>query len=443
MSIVVIGINHKTAGLKVRERLAFDSQQATVALHQLKALEPEAEFVLLSTCNRVELYYAGQRKAEEVTDRLVAFLCDFHAMEPEAFRSSLYVHENEDAVRHLLLVSAGLDSMVLGEAQILGQVKDSYRLACAAKTSGKTLNKLFHCAFFAAKGVHTRTAISNGRVSVAGVAVELALQVFADIARARVVVIGAGGTGELVVQHLLKAGCTDITVVNRSYERGEDLARRRRIAVARWEELGQQIARANIVISSAAVQDYLYSRETFEQAVGRRRASSLLIIDVGVPRNFDPAINDLEDIYLYSMEELKAVAEQNLKAREGDIAGSLEIIYTAAADFMEWFHAKDIGPLIGRMKAEFRQIGHNELERFFVGPRQDASCRLPMEAMVNRVVNKLLHCVIRNVSTVARETSPAEAARLVDTILQQAHEIACESEKTPSMPDVDDGGPLQ
>jgi len=426
MSIIALGLNHKSALVEVREQLAFDSQETAAALRQLRGIDPQAEFVLLSTCNRVELYCAGERGAEETAGRLVAFLADFHGVDPEKFRSSLYVHEEEDAVRHLLMVSSGLDSMVLGEAQILGQVKESYRLACGAKTSGKVLNRLFHCAFSTAKKVHTDTSISNGRVSVAGVAVELALQLFANLARAKVLVIGAGETGELVVRHLLKAGCAEITVVNRSYERGADLAARCGIVAGKWEELGPQIERANIVISSTATQQYLYTREIFRRSVNRRGVGSLLIIDVGVPRNFDPSINEIEDVYLYSMDELKEVAEQNLKAREEDFTSGLEIVYANSAEFMDWLHAKDIGPLVGRMKAEFRQIGRNELERFFAGLRLDASCRGPMEAMVNRVVNKLMHCVIKNVGTVARETGPAEAAKLVDAILRQAREISCE-----------------
>jgi len=427
MSITALGLNHKSAPLEIRERLAFDAQGTVSALQQLQAREAQAEFVLLSTCNRVELYYAGEHHSEEIAGRLTAFLAGFHGLDPEQFRSCLYVHEDEDAVRHLLLVAAGLDSMVLGEAQILGQVKESYRLACAAGTSGKVLNRLFHSAFFTAKNVHTNTSISNGRVSVAGVAVELAMQLFADLARAKVVVIGAGETGELVVRHLLKAGCADVTVVNRSYERGADLAERCGIAVDRWEELDRQIGRANIVISSAARQDYLYTKEDFQRKVDRRRKSSLLIIDVGVPRNFDPAINGIEEVYLYSMDELKEVAEQNLKTREEDLSSGLEIVYANAAAFLDWLHAKDIGPLIGRMKAEFRRIGRNELERFFVGRRRKADCRVPMEAMVNRVVDKLMHCVIQNVNTVAREASPAEAAKLIDTIVRQAQEISCEA----------------
>jgi glutamyl-tRNA reductase len=429
MSIVLLGLNHKSAPVEIRERLAFDTAQTAAALRQLKQMEHQGEFVLLSTCNRVELYYAGERDAQQIAGRLVAFLSSFHHLEPEQFKPALYVYEEEEAVRHLLLLAAGLDSMVVGEAQILGQVKAGYRLACEAQSTGKTLNRLFHCAFFTAKNVYTRTAICNGRVSVAGVAVELALQLFADIARAKVVVIGAGETGELLVQLLLKTGCTDVTVVNRSYERGAELAQRCRIAVARWDELGEQIGRANIVISSTATPDYLYTRESFEQIAKKRRAGSLLIIDVGVPRNFDPAIKKMAEVYLYGMDELKEVAEQNLKTREEDIASGLDIVYAGAAQFMDWFRAKDIGPLIGRMKEEFRLISRKELERFFVRTRQAASCRVPMEEMVDRVVNKLLHCVIKNVDAVAKEAGPAEAAKLVDTILRQAREISCAAQE--------------
>ncbi len=427
MSIVVLGLNHKSAPVDIRERLAFSAPEVTTALHRLKEMDHQAEFVLLSTCNRVELYYAGEQESGQIAGRLVAFLSGFHDIEPGQFKPCLYFHENEEAVRHLLMVAAGLDSMVVGEAQILGQVKDSYKLACAAKSTGKILNRLFHCAFFTAKSVHTSTVISNGRVSVAGVAVQLALQLFADIARAKVVVVGAGETGELVVRHLLKAGCTDVTVVNRSHERAAELAKRLWITVGRWEELSERIGQADIVISSVAAQECLYTRESFEQAVPRRRTGSLLIIDVGVPRNFDPAINRIADVYLYSMDELKEVAEQNLKAREEDMASGLEIVYAQAGEFMDWFHAKDIGPLIGRMQKEFHQIGRRELERFLVGPRRDASCRMQLEETVNRVVNKLLHCVIKNVDAVAKETGPMEAAKLVDTIVQRAREISCET----------------
>ncbi len=432
MGIVVVGINHKSGPLKVREQLAFGASDIPVALRQLKAMKRKAEFVIVSTCNRVEAYCASEEAPGPVGEWLVGFLSQFHGVEARGLKPFVYCHENEDAARHLLLVSAGMDSMVVGEAQILGQVKESYKAACAAKSTGKILNRLFHCAFSTAKSVHTTTSISNGRVSVAGVAVQLAMQLFTDMAAARVVVIGAGETGELVVQHLLKTGCTDITVVNRSHKRGVELARRRRINVGRWDELNEQVRRANIVISSVTSRDYLYNRASIDAIVGRRAKGALLVIDVGVPRNFEPTVGEIEGVHLYSVDELKEVAEQNLKAREGDIAGGMEIVYDNAAGFMEWFHAKDIGPLLGRMKAEFGRVGRSELDRFFVGPRHEASCRVVMEEMVNRVVNKLLHCVIENVNVMANETGPTEAAKLVDTILRQARELACEPDRKAS-----------
>lgn len=426
MKIVVLGLNHKTASVEVREKLAFDAEAASRALCELKSRFPQAEFVLLSTCNRVELYCAGKQCQGADPNRLAEFLSEFQNMELDGFRQFLYAYENEDAVRHLLTVASSLDSLVVGEAQIIGQVKESYRLACAAKTTGKILNRLFHCAFATSKQVYTTTSISNGRVSVAGVAVELARQLFADISSARVVVIGAGDMGQLLVQHLLQAGARDITVVNRSYDHGLKLAEEFGIRARKWEQLEEQLTGANIAIASASVQDYLFSKESFKTVMARRRDGTLLIIDIAVPRNFEPSVNEIEGVYLYSVDDLAAVVEQNRKARQRDMARGMEIVLENVMEFAEWFGAKDIGPLIGRMKEQFVQIGKNEMERFFVGSRQDASCKEVMEAMVNRVVNKLLHCVIKNVNVVAKENGATEAARLVAHIVRQAEEITSE-----------------
>ena len=426
MKIVVLGLNHKTASVEIREKLAFGADAVGRALCELKTRFPQAEFVLLSTCNRVELYCAGKHCQGADPERLAAFLADFQGVELDEFRPFLYAYENEEAVGHLLTVASSLDSLVVGEAQIIGQVKESYKLACAAKATGKVLNRLFHSAFAASKAVYSTTSISSGRVSIAGVAVELARQLFADISSAKVVVIGAGDMGQLIVQHLLAIGARNITVVNRSYDRGSKLAEQFGIMVQPWEQLDGQLIDANIAIASASVQDYLYKKESFSQIAARRKDGTLLIIDIAVPRNFEPAINEFEGVYLYCVDDLAAVVEQNRKARERDMARGMEIVLENVADFMEWFGAKDIGPLIGRMKEQFVQIGKNEMERFFVGVRQEASCKEVMEAMVNRVVNKLLHCVIKNVNVVAKENGAAEAAKLVAHIVRQAEEIASE-----------------
>jgi glutamyl-tRNA reductase len=427
MKIVVLGLNHKTASLEIREKLAFDTAETSRALCELKMRFGQAEFVLLSTCNRVELYCAGKHCQGADPAKLAEFLSEFHGIELDKFRQFLYTYEDEDAVRHLLTVASSLDSLVVGEAQIIGQVKESYRLACAAKTTGKILNRLFHCAFATSKKVYTTTSISNGRVSVAGVAVELARQLFEDISSAKVVIIGAGDTGQLLVQHLLHAGARNITIVNRSYDRGLNVAERYGIRAEKWEQLNEQLVSANIAIASASVQDYLFRKNSFKEIIAQRKEAALLIIDIAVPRNFEPEINELEGLYLYSIDDLEAVVEQNRKARERDMAKGMEIVLENVTDFIEWFSSKDIGPLIGRMKKQFKQISENEMERFFVGVRQDACCKEVMEAMVNRVVNKLLHCVIKNVNIIAKENGATEAARLVDSIVKQAEEIMAET----------------
>ena len=422
MKIVVVGLNHKSAPIDIREKLAFNSTETIRALRLLKSRFHESEFVLLSTCNRVELYSAGPLRADiggTDTGDLVKFLSEFRNVELKDF---LYIRDDEDAVRHLLTVASSLDSMVVGEGQIIGQVKKSYGLACTAKSTGKVLNSLFHRAFTTSKKIHTKTSISNGRVSVAGVAVELAMQLFADISSAKVVVIGAGKTGELLLQHLLHTGCKNITVINRSCDRGQDIADRYGIETKKWEELAAQIITSDITIASAAVQDYLFKKDSFKKIMTGRRKGTLLIIDIAVPRNFDPSINEIEDVYLYSIDELSDVAEQNRKARQADIAKGMQIIYEEVGDFMDWFRTRDIGPLIGRMKEKFDQISQKELERFFVGARQDASCKKLMESMMKHVVNKLLHCVIKNVNVVAKERGAAEAAKLIDSIVHQAEE---------------------
>ncbi|MHC4103890.1 MAG: glutamyl-tRNA reductase [Planctomycetota bacterium] len=429
MKIVVLGLNHKSAPIEIREKLAFDATQTIKALRELKIIFREAEFVLLSTCNRVELYCASKITEEVTAEDLTEFLSEFHNIPIEKFQESLYAYENKDSVRHLLTVASSLDSMVVGEAQIIAQVKESYQLACTAKSTGKILNRLFHNAFTTSKKVYTSTSISTGRVSVAGVAVELAMQLFADISSAKVVVIGAGEMGELLVQHLLHVGCKKITVVNRSYERGKNMAERYNISVEKWEEIENQLIGANIAIASAAVQDYLFRKAPFKKIMNNRRGRTLLVIDIAVPRNFEPSINKMDDVYLYSVDDLSEVVERNRKAREQDIVKGVHIVQKNVSDFMDWLGAKDIGPLIGQMKEQFVRISQNELEQFFVGTRQEASCKETLEIMVNRVVNKLLHCVIKNVNTIAKENGATEAARYVDSIVQHAEQISSELKK--------------
>jgi glutamyl-tRNA reductase len=425
MEILLVGLNHKTASVDIRERLAFDETSTIDALGQLKERYPAGEFVLLSTCNRVELYCAAEAGKICSAEELARFLSDYHNVAFEAFGEFLYISHNEDCVRHLMTVTSSLDSMVVGEPQITAQVKESYRLACEVGSSGKVLNRLFHCAFSASKDIYTRTSITSRRVSVAGVSVELAKQLFADIVSAKIVVIGAGEMGELLVEHLLGVKCNDITVVNRSSARARKLASRHDIAAEEWTNLDDQLLGANIVVAAAtATQGYLFDKSAFRRIMEARRGRTLLVIDIAVPRNFEPAVNEIENIYLYSIDDLAQVVEKNIRLREDDIDEAVEIICEKVSEFMDWLQSKDIGPLIGRIKESFEQIRQNELERFFVGHRRDANCKEVMEVSVGRIVNKLLHCVIRNINIVAKEQGSTEAAKLAGSIVEQAEDIA-------------------
>ena len=427
MKIFVLGLNYKNASLSVREKLAFDSEQTLQALKLLKKSFQDAEFVLLSTCNRVELYCACERDNPIETEKLVKFLSDFHNVNSEEFREFLFVLTDEDAVRHLLTVASSLDSQVIGEAQIFNQVKESYKLACQAKSTGKILNRLFHCSFSTGKKVFSATSISQGKVSIAGIAVELAKQLFEDISSAKVTVIGAGEMGELIVQHLIKSGCEQINIINRSYERALEVANRYKVSAIQWAQINEQLQEADIIISSAAVKDYLYTKETFETVIKRRKKKNLLIIDIGVPRNMEPSLSEIEGVHLYSIEDLSQIIQKNRKAREKDISMSMEIIDKEVDVFIQWLLTREIGPLIGKLSEQFSQISQAEMDRFFVGIRHEASCRDVLEMTVNRIVNKLLHCVIENVNTVAKEASPLEAEKLIDRIVKHAEAITSET----------------
>jgi glutamyl-tRNA reductase len=426
MKIVVIGLNHKSAPIQIRERLSFNKTQATELLNQLREQYPDAEFALLSTCNRVELYTVSDLEGWTEDNELIDFLARVKCFTTEEFKEHLYIHVGEDAVKHLLTVTSGLDSLVLGESQIVGQVKDCYKIACENHTAGKVLNRLFHSAFSSSKEVHTSTAISAGRVSVAGVAIELAMQLFSDIKQARALVVGAGQMGELLVKHLRHVGCEHITIVNRSLCKAQSMAAKNGIQALPWEALEGQFIESDIVVGSASVEQYLFDKQTFKKIAKARRNKTLLIIDIAVPRNFDPEIGQLQNMYLFSVDDLSSVAQQNIDAREHDIATGLTVVQENMREFMEWFEVRDLGPQIGQLKAALSQISQKELDRFFVGARENASCRNVLNPMVNRVVNKILFCFIKYINATAKEKGIAEAKNVVKQIVTQAGQITAE-----------------
>lgn len=425
MYIMLVGLNHNSAPVEVREQLAFNSSDAAVALETLKRQYSSGEFVLLSTCNRVELYIAMEKSSDVSPTDMAISLAEMRGIDFSKLRKHLYVMRGEKVVRHLLTVTSSLDSMVIGENQISSQVREGFGLACDVKSSGKVLNHLFHGAFAVSKKVFTQTSISSRRVSVAGVAVDLAKQLFDDIKSAKVVVVGAGEMGELLVEHFLHIKCTDITVVNRTQHRGCSLALRHGIKSASWDELDSELIAANIVVGAASADDgYLFDKKKFSDVMSKRHGKTLLAVDITVPRSFDPNINKLEGVYLYSIDDLSQVVEGNIKLREGDLEKAVEIICGGVGEFMEWFARRDIGPLIGKMKLAFDNIKSGEMGKFYAGEREDARCKDGLDATVSRIVNKLLHCVIQNIDHIASEQSPDEAVKRAECILEHAESVA-------------------
>lgn len=419
MKILVVGLNYKTAPVSVRERLALNEEQTVEMLKQLRECFAQAEFALLSTCNRVELYSALPMDGGVSVEELAEFIAEFIQVPLGNFRDYLYVHENEDAVRHLLTVGCSLDSMVVGEPQITGQVKDCYRLAAACQSTGKVINRLFHCAFATSKEVYATTSIAQRRVSVAGVAVELAKQLFADLTQAKVVVVGAGDMGELLIKHLREEQCNNILLVNRTYDRGRKTANLYGIQARRWETLAEQVKTVDIIIAAAVADQFLFTKSSFQKIIEHRKRA-LLIIDIAVPRNFDPEINKLQDVFLYSVDDLAGVVQENLAARQEDIASAQEIVDDNVVSFMDWFGVSDIGPLIGKLRSTFNQIGTKELVSFLAREKDlDPISKRQLETMVNRTTNKLVHRLINSLYQMAKQRGSDEATDFIKILLEQ------------------------
>lgn len=325
MSVVVIGLSHHTSPVEVRERFAFKEETIPAALAELRQRGLASESVILSTCNRVELYIATPLPAERAFAELQQFLVTHHAY-PDPVHDQLYKLAEPDSLNHLFKVASGLDSMVLGETEILGQLKDAYDLALQHKHTGALLNKAFQRAFNVAKHIRTDTNIQRGSISIASVAVELAGKVFDSLKDHEVMVIGAGDTSEKTARALLSRGAKGIVVTNRTLENAEAIAKElggRAISFADWPS---ELAKIDIAISSTSAPGYIMDRAKLEPLMKLRQNRPLLLIDIAVPRDIDPAVNQLDNIYLYDVDDLQSIADDYLKQRHQEVAQCEAII---------------------------------------------------------------------------------------------------------------------
>jgi len=391
MELIVIGLNHKTASIEIRERLAFQEDRIGEALSQAKSLPSLKEGMILSTCNRVEIY-ATARRAEKAIFDLKDFLSRYHGLPLKEFEKNLYLLTGEEAVRHIFRVASSLDSMVVGEPQILGQIKSAYNMAAESKTSGVIFHRLLHRAFHVAKRVRTETKIGNSAVSVSFVAIELAKKIFESLTKRTVLLIGAGEMCELAARHLVSGGVEKVLVTNRTYERAVALAQEFRGEPIPFEEMTQGLKKADIVISATDSSQYLIWHEQVAKVMRERKQKPIFFIDIADPRDIEPEVGDIENVYLYNIDDLQNVANENIKDREKEARKAEALVQEEVVKFVNWYKTLEVTPTIVALRDKFEEIRKKELEKTFslhlnLSDREKQS----LEALTSAIVNKILH----------------------------------------------------
>lgn len=389
MAVFMTGVSHKTAPVELRERLTFSADDLPRALDTLRRGYPTQEAVILSTCNRIEVYGL----VEEVQPNPSrSFLADYHSIPLHDLQDALYFLANGEAVAHLFKVASGLDSLVLGEPQILGQVKDAYAVAKDLGHTGPVLNHLFDKAFSTAKRVRTLTAIGEGSLSVSSAAVELALKIFKELGNRTVALMGAGRMAELAAQYLISRGVGRLLVVNRTHQKAQEMAQRLGGEALPSEALPDALHRADIFITSTASPDFILRKEELQAVMRHRQSSPLFLIDIAVPRDVEPSVNELEGVYLYDIDDLRRVTEVHARERLEEVKRAEEIIQEEAEKFLMWQAALRAAPAIASIRSKAEQIRRQELEKTLIKlqdlPEEN---KRAIRQMTIAMVNRLLH----------------------------------------------------
>jgi glutamyl-tRNA reductase len=390
VDLLLVGASHRTAPIELRERLDFSRRGLGVALKALAARMTAREAAVVSTCNRVELYVACQDVGEAMTD-LTGFLCEFHGLPHERVSPHLYTFTNEAAARHLFRVASGLDSMVVGEPQILGQVKDAYGAAAAERTAGPLLSRLFHWAFAVGKRVRSETALAEGAVSVSFAAVALAKKIFGNLAGRRVLVVGAGEMGKLTAVHLKAQGIQRLVLTSRTESHAEQLAVEVGGDVVPWASLSQALLEADIVITATGSPAPILDRARVAAAIPASRSQPLFLIDIAVPRDVAPEAGDLEQVFLYNIDDLQAIVRENLERRTGETGRAEQIVDEEVAKFSAWQRSRGVIPTVVALRSRFEAVRIAELERLEPRLAQlSPEARSRVEEITRLIVEKLL-----------------------------------------------------
>lgn len=405
MTLLALGINHNTASLDVRERVAFMPDQIAEALQQACARGGCDEIAILSTCNRTEVYASGELDAQD----LLHWLGEYHQIEAAALNECHYAHTNADAIAHMMKVSVGLDSMVLGEPQILGQMKTAYASASAAGTVDGVLHGAFQRIFSIAKQVRTDTAIGENPVSVAYAAVSLAQQIFSDLKEDTALLIGAGETIELVARHLFQSGIQKIIVANRTIERARKLADEFSAEAILLADIPKHLHRADIVISSTASQLPLLGKGAVESALKQRRHKPMFMVDIAVPRDIEPEVAELDDIYLYSVDDLHSVIDENRKSRQQAAEHAERIIAEGVALYSRELRALGSVSTIKAYRQKAEGVRDQELEKALRSLAVGTDPAVVMNQLARNLTNKLIH----SPTTIIKDASAAGRAEVI------------------------------
>jgi glutamyl-tRNA reductase len=393
MSIVLVGVNHKSAPVEVRERLAFTEEACSTGLRTLVDGVVVREGLIVSTCNRVEvLTETSSERLNETIERVNQFLGGSDNLPRSFFAAHLYQHTDDQAIRHLFRVTSSLDSMVIGEPQVLGQVRRAYSIALEAGTAGRILNRLVHHAFRVAKRVRSETGIGANAVSVSYMAVELGKKIFNSLEGRTALLIGAGEMAELSARHLLNAGVTRVLLANRTEDRAERLATELGGQAVNFEGLSDYLAEADIIICSTAADQYVITEPMAREALSKRRNRPSFFIDISVPRNIDPAVGKIPNVFVFDIDDLESVISSNIREREREAERAELIVESEIMQFQQTLRVLDIGPTIGALRNKLQDIARLELtrQRNRLGPLT-AEQESAIEALLVSTVNKISH----------------------------------------------------
>ena len=391
MHIVIVGLSHNTAPVEIREKLAFAPTSMERPLRQMLDLPTIAEGLIVSTCNRVELC-AATKEPEAAMMALRRFLAEYHEITPEEIKDKLYDYQGEDAIRHLFRVASSLDSMVLGEPQILGQIKTAYAYAAEFKTAGLILNRFLHKAFSVAKRVRTETGIASNAVSVSFAAVELARKIFDRLDNKSVMIIGAGEMCELAARHFVSNGISKVLVTNRTFERAEKMAAEFQGKAVHFDSFVEHLVEVDIIMTSTGAPNFILGKRQMEEVIKRRKNRPMFLIDIAVPRDIDPKVNNIDNIYLYDVDDLQGVVQANLKERKKEANKAEAIIEQEIGQFHQWLGNLEVKPTVIALRQKLEEIRKQELEKTFSNLKDlSTKQRKGIEAMAGAIINKVLH----------------------------------------------------